>query len=149
MNILLERISLLKDKEFNYSFKVKDDSFLWQEDEEVKNFHVLSTTALIGEIHKCCFYTLKDVLDDEHVSVVSHSSIDHLSPTPYSFKVFIKLKITEVVANKVFFKGEAFDELNKIAEFEVTRNIVSKKMLRKYINQQLKGLNVFENSKDL
>jgi predicted thioesterase len=142
MSTFLEKIISLKGKEFNYSFKVKDESYLWSEDKEVISFHALSTSSLLEEIHKCSYNTLKDLLDKDQVSVVSHSCIDHLSSTPYSFKVFIKLKITDVSYNKVHFQGEAFDEINKIATFELTRNIVSKKILRKNLNQKMESINL-------
>jgi len=142
MNTFLEKITSLKGKEFNYSFKVKDDSYLWSEDNEVMDFHALSTSSLLEEIHKCSYNTIKDLLDKDQVSVISHSCIDHLSSTPYSFKVFIKLKITDVTYNKIHFQGEAFDEINKIATFELTRNIVSKRILRKNLNKKMESINL-------
>jgi len=132
----------LKEKEFNYSFKVRDESYLWSEDKEVISFHALSTSSLLEEIHKCSYNTIKDLLEEDQISVVSHSCIDHLSPTPYSFKVFIKLKITDVTYNKVHFQGEAFDETSKIATFELTRNIISKKILRKNLNHKMESTNL-------
>jgi len=132
----------LKEKEFNYSFKVRDESYLWSEDKEVISFHALSTSSLLEEIHKCSYNTIKDLLEEDQISVVSHSCIDHLSSTPYSFKVFIKLKITDVTYNKVHFQGEAFDETSKIATFELTRNIISKKILRKNLNHKMESTNL-------
>jgi predicted thioesterase len=141
MNTQLEKINLLKDKEFTYSFKVKDESYLWSEDQEVLQFGALSTTALMAEIHKCCYDILKNLLDYNQVTIVSHSCIDHLSSTPYSFKVFIKFKITQVVQNRVYFEGEVFDEINKIATFKVVRNIVSKRILKKNLNLKMESIN--------
>ncbi|MGB4374279.1 MAG: hypothetical protein WBI86_02010 [Defluviitoga tunisiensis] len=144
MNTSLEKISSLKGKEFNYSFKVRDDAYIWSEDSDVIDFYILSPVSLLEEIHKCCYDILRRYLDNSFVSVVSYSKIEHLSFTPYSFKVFIKIKVTEVIENRVYFSGEVYDEIEKVAQFEVVRNIVSKKILKKNINEKINCTNLSE-----
>ncbi|CEP78144.1 MAG: hypothetical protein WBH84_08220 [Defluviitoga tunisiensis] len=144
MNTSLEKISSLKGKEFNYSFKVRDDAYIWSEDSDVIDFYILSPVSLLEEIQKCCYDILRGYLDNSFVSVVSYSKIEHISFTPYSFKVFIKIKVTEVIENRVYFSGEVYDEIEKVAQFEVVRNIVSKKILKKNINEKINCTNLSE-----
>ncbi|HOB16420.1 MAG TPA: hypothetical protein PK894_05525 [Defluviitoga sp.] len=144
MNTSLEKINLLKGKEFNYSFKVRDESYIWSEDSDVIDFYILSPVSLLEEIHKCCYDVLRGCLDKSFVSVVSYSKIEHFSFTPYSFKVFIKLRIIDVLGNKVYFSGEVYDEVEKVAQFEVVRNVVSKKILKKNINEKINCSNLSE-----
>ncbi|KAF2956053.1 hotdog domain-containing protein [Marinitoga sp. 38H-ov] len=135
MEVIWGNLKKLEGKEFNYSFSVNDESFLWSEKEEFKDFHLLATTALLEEIFRASTELL-DPLIPEHVSVVSSARIKHISPTPMGFKVYIKLKIVYVKDNKIKFFAEVFDEVEKVAEAEFKKIIVSKNVLKRRTNEK-------------
>ena len=100
------------------------------------NMTVLSTSALIEEIHRCGYSILEDYLTEDLISVVSKTSLTHLSSTPSDFNVFIHINVAEVEENKVSFLGEVFDEVNKVAKFEFMRIIVSKNFMERKIKEK-------------
>ncbi|WP_165974172.1 thioesterase family protein [Marinitoga lauensis] len=135
MEVIWKEIEDLVGKEYNFSFNVNDESFLWSEKEEYKDFHLLSTTALLEEIFRASTELLEPLIP-EHVAVVSSAKINHIAPTPYGFKVFIKLKIVYVKENRIKFLAEVYDEMEKIAEAEFKRVIVNKKALKRKTNEK-------------
>lgn len=135
MEVILKEIKKLERKEFNYSFSVNDESFLWSEREEYKDFNLLSTTALLEEIFRASTEILEPFIP-EYVAVVSSAKINHIAPTPYGFKVYMKFKIVYVKENKVKFFVEVYDEIEKIAEAEFKKVIVSKKALKRKTNEK-------------
>ncbi|GAB6188322.1 hypothetical protein JCM30566_00610 [Marinitoga arctica] len=135
MEVIWKEISQLVGKEYNFSFSVNDESFLWSEREEYKDFHLLSTTGLLEEIFRASTELLEPYIPD-HVAVVSSAKINHIAPTPYGFKVYIKLKIVYVKGNKIKFFAEIYDEMEKIAETEFKKVIVNKKSLKRRANEK-------------
>lgn len=135
MELSLEELKKLEGKEFNYSFSVNDESFLWSEKDEFKDFHLLATTALLEEIFRASTELLEPLIP-EHVSVVSSAKINHIAPTPMGFKVYIKLKVIYVKGNKIKFVAEVFDEIEKVAEAEFKKIIVSKNALKRRTNEK-------------
>ncbi|SHE86972.1 Predicted thioesterase [Marinitoga hydrogenitolerans DSM 16785] len=135
MEVSWEKIKELEGKEFNYSFSVNDESFLWSEKEEYKDFHLLSTTALLEEIFRASTEILEPYIP-EHVAVVSSAKINHIAPTPYGFKVFMKIKIIYVKGNKIKFSADVYDEIEKIAQAEFKKFIVNKNALKRKNNEK-------------
>lgn len=127
-------------KEFDFNFNFNSEDLIWLEDKELLNEKLLSTSSLIEEIHESAFKLLTDFLDDEETSVVSNTSLSHLSLTPYNTKIYIKIIAEKINNNNIYFKGEAFDELEKIADFKLTRTIVSKNYLKKEKENKLKKI---------
>ncbi|AEX85045.1 hypothetical protein XO10_03080 [Marinitoga sp. 1135] len=135
MEVIWKEVKELEGKEFNYSFSVNDESFLWSEKEEFKDFHLLSTTALLEEVFRASTEIVSPLIP-EHVMVVSSAKINHIAPTPYGFKVYMKIKIVYVKGNKIKFFVEVFDEMEKIAEVEFKRVIVNSKALKRRTNDK-------------
>ena len=135
MEVIWEKVKELEGNEYNFSFSVNNESFLWSEREEYKDFHLLSTTGLLEEIFRASTELLEPYIPD-HVAVVSSAKINHIAPTPYGFKVYIKLKVVYVKGNKIKFLAEVYDEVEKIAEAEFKKVIVNKKALKRKANEK-------------
>lgn len=144
MEEILNSLKRKIGKEITFSFKVNDDSFLWSEEAELLEYHALSTSALLEEAHRSGYLILKEELSDDFTSVIFSTSLKHLKPTPYSFNVFIKIKIKEIKDNEVVFEGEAFDENEKVAEFKFSRIIISANYLKRKIHEKASKINGYQ-----
>jgi len=131
----VSKYDYLAGKIASYHFET-NETMLWIEDEESRSLNVLSTHSLVEMVHKCGFEFLKEHLESYNTSVVIETHLKHFSPTPAGMTVNVKLKVEEVRNNLVFFSFEAFDEINKIAEGEFKRVIVSKTYLKRKINEK-------------
>ncbi|MGM0640594.1 MAG: thioesterase family protein [Thermotogota bacterium] len=127
-------------KEFDFNFRFNSEDLIWVEDEELSNEKLLSTSSLIEEIHESAFKILSDFLETDETSVVSNTALTHISLTPYNTNVYIKIIPENINNNNIYFVGEAFDEINKIADFKLTRTVVSKNYLKKEKYNKLKKL---------
>ncbi|WP_156166140.1 MULTISPECIES: thioesterase family protein [unclassified Marinitoga] len=135
MEVSWGKVKELEGKEFNYSFNVNDEGFLWSEKEDYKNFNLLSTTALLEELFRASTELLEPYIPN-HVAVVSSARINHIAPTPYGFKVFMKIKVIYVKENKIKFFAEVYDEMEKIAEAEFKKVIVNRIALKRRTNEK-------------
>ncbi len=133
-------IEKIIEKEFNFNFRFNSEELVWIEDKEISTEKLLSTSSLIEEIHESCFKILSDYLEESDTSVVSNTALTHISLTPFNTNVYIKIIPESINNNNIYFKGEAFDEIEKIAEFKLTRTVVSKKYLKKEKENKLKKL---------
>jgi len=136
----MNNIISIVGKEFDFNFDFNSDSFVWTEDNELSKEKLLSTSSLIEEIHQCAYKVLFDFLDKNETSVISNINFKHLSLTPFNLKVYIKIIPEKIVNNNVYFYGEVFDEVEKIAEFNLIRTVVSKNYLKKEKNEKLKRI---------
>ncbi|WP_156168694.1 thioesterase family protein [Marinitoga sp. 1197] len=135
MEVSWGKVKELEGKEFNYSFSVNDEGFLWSEKEDYKDFNLLSTTALLEELFRASTELLEPYIPN-HVAVVSSARINHIAPTPYGFKVFMKIKVIYVKENKIKFFAEVYDEMEKIAEAEFKKVIVNRIALKRRTNEK-------------
>jgi predicted thioesterase len=127
-------------KEFDFNFNFNSEDLVWSEDGELKVDKLLSTSSLIEEIHKSAFEILDEYLSEDETSVVSSTKLTHLSLTPFNTKVYIKIVPKKINNNNIYFKGEVFDEIDKIAEFSLIRTVVFKKFLKKEKEEKIKKL---------
>lgn len=134
-------IDSILNKEFDFSFIFNSEELIWSEDNDLFSEKLLSTSSLIEEIHKSAFEILTIHLGDDETSVVSNTKLTHISLTPYNTKVYLKLIPEKIIHNNIYFKGEAFDEIEKIAEFKLVRTVVSKNYLKKQKDEKIKKLN--------
>jgi predicted thioesterase len=134
-------INNIVDKEYNFNFKFSSEDLIWSEDDDLLNDKLLSTSSLIEEIHKAAFEILSDYLGNDETSVVSNIKLTHLSLTPYDTNVYLKIIPEKIINNNIYFKGEAFDEINKIAEFNLIRTVISKKYLKEQKEEKIKKIN--------
>jgi predicted thioesterase len=135
-----QNINNIIDKEYNFNFNFNSEDLIWSEDDDLFNDKLLSTSSLIEEIHRSAFKILSDYLGNDETSVVSNIKLTHLSLTPYDTKVYLKIIPEKFINNNIYFKGEAFDEINKIAEFNLIRTVISKKYLKEQKEEKIKKL---------
>jgi len=88
--------------------------------------NVLSTSRLIQLLETAAIEAIHDFIPTEKVSLGTEVKIKHLSPTPLGMKVTANAILKGVDKNRLFFLVDAFDELEKVAEGEHERVLVSK-----------------------
>lgn len=87
---------------------------------------VLSTPRLIQLLEEAAIEAIHEFIPTEKVSLGAEIKIRHLSPTPLGMKVTANAILKGVDKNRLFFLVDAFDELEKVAEGEHERVLVSK-----------------------
>jgi len=87
---------------------------------------VLSTPRLIQLLEEAAIEAIHEFIPTEKVSLGVEIKIRHLSPTPFGMKVTANAILKGVDKNRLFFLVDAFDELEKVAEGEHERVLVSK-----------------------
>ncbi len=88
--------------------------------------NVLSTPRLIQLLETAAIEAIHEFIPTEKVSLGTEVKIKHLSPTPLGMKVTANAILKWVDKNRLFFLVDAFDELEKVAEGEHERVLVSK-----------------------
>jgi predicted thioesterase len=88
--------------------------------------NVLSTPRLIQLLEAAAIEAIHEFIPTEKVSLGTKVEIKHLSPTPIGMKVTANAILKGIDKNRLFFLVDAFDELEKVAEGEHERVLVSK-----------------------
>jgi predicted thioesterase len=88
--------------------------------------NVLSTPRLIQLLEAAAIEAIHEFIPTEKVSLGTEVKIKHLSPTPLGMKVTAHAILKRVDGNRLFFLVDAFDEIEKVAEGEHERVLVSK-----------------------
>jgi predicted thioesterase len=86
---------------------------------------VFATPAMIGLMEKAAINAVDGELPQGFATVGTHLDVKHLAATPLGMIVIAKSELIEVNGNKLKFKVEAFDEVEKIGEGFHTRYIIS------------------------
>ena len=103
---------------------------------------VFATPAMAGLMEKAAINAVDALLTPGFATVGTHLDIKHLAATPLKMIVMAKAELIEVNENKLKFKVEAFDEVEKIGEGLHTRYIVQ---LEKFLNRTNKKSEVLKN----
>jgi len=77
---------------------------------------VLSTPQVVGMFECTCKELVERHLAQGQSTVGSAVSVKHMAPTPVGMGVCFKVEVTAVDGRRVRFRGEAFDDVEKIAE---------------------------------
>jgi fluoroacetyl-CoA thioesterase len=85
---------------------------------------VFATPAMIGLMEKAAINTVDELLPSGFATVGTQLDIKHLAATPLNMIVMAKAELIEVNGNKLKFKVEAFDEVEKIGEGFHSRFII-------------------------
>ncbi len=83
-----------------------------------------ATPAMVGLMEGAAFFATKDQLDPGQTSVGIEVNIKHLAATPIGMRVRARAELTRVEGRRLFFKVEAWDEVEKIGEGTHTRMVV-------------------------
>ena len=87
---------------------------------------VLSTPRLIELLEAAAVDAVGEFLGPEQMSLGSRVKIRHLSPTPSGMKVIAHAILKEINDRRLLFWVDAHDEVEKVAEGEHERVLVSK-----------------------
>jgi len=87
--------------------------------------NVLSTPRLIQLLEAATIETIKGFLSPDQISLGTRVRILHLAPTPLGMRVTAHAVLKEVDGRRLLFEIDAYDEIEKIAEGEHERIIVS------------------------
>jgi len=88
--------------------------------------NVLSTPRLIQLMEAAAIESLQGFIPSDQLSLGTQVKIKHLSPTPLGMRVVAHALLKEVDKNRLFFVVDAYDEVEKVAEGEHERILVSK-----------------------
>jgi len=88
--------------------------------------NVLSTPRLIQLLEGAAIEAIHEFIPADKVSLGTEVKIKHLSPTPLGMKVTANAILKRIDKKRLYFLVDAFDELEKVAEGEHVRVLVSK-----------------------
>jgi len=91
----------------------------------IEEARVLATPYLIWNLEAAARDAIKPLLDKGFDSVGTEVSIKHLAATPLGMSAVFRAEVTHVDGNRVRFRVEAFDEIEKIAEGTHERYVVN------------------------
>lgn len=97
---------------------------------------VLSTPRLIQLLETAAIQAIQDYLPPNQLTLGTQVKIRHLSPTPLGMKVTAHALLKEVDGNRLSFVVDAYDEINKVAEGEHERILVSKERFLQKVNRK-------------
>jgi predicted thioesterase len=101
--------------------------------------NVLSTPRLIQLLEAATIEAIHEFIPPEKVSLGTEVKIKHLSPTPLGMKVTANAILKGIDKNRLFFLVDAFDELEKVAEGELERVLVSKERFLQKVEKKRVG----------
>ncbi len=100
---------------------------------------VLSTPRLIQLLEAAAINAIQEFIPKDQVSLGREVKIQHLSATPLGMKVTAHALLTKVDQNRVFFRVDAYDEKEKVAEGEHERVLVSKDRFLQKVEKKKMG----------
>ena len=100
---------------------------------------VLSTPRLIQLLEAAAIEAIQEFIPPDQLSLGTQVKIKHLSPTPLGKKVTAHALLKEVDENRLFFLVEAHDEMEKVAEGEHERILISKERFLKKVERKRIG----------
>lgn len=92
---------------------------------EMEGARVLATPHLIWHLEMAARNAIKPLLDEGFDSVGTEVNVKHLAATPLGMSARFRAEVTHVDGNRVRFRVEAFDEVEKIAEGTHERYVVN------------------------
>jgi fluoroacetyl-CoA thioesterase len=103
------------------------------------NVDVLSTPRLIELLEAAAIEAIEGFLLPGQITLGSLLKIRHLSPTPLGMRVTAHAVLKEVDEKRLLFWVDAHDELEKIAEGEHERILVSRERFLQKIEKKRTG----------
>jgi len=97
---------------------------------------VLSTPSLIQLLEAAAIQAIHGYLPSDQLTLGTQVKVRHLSPTPLGMKVTAHALLKEVDKNRLLFVVDAYDEINKVAEGEHERILVSRERFLQKVNQK-------------
>jgi fluoroacetyl-CoA thioesterase len=100
---------------------------------------VLSTPRLVQLMETAAIKAIQGFIPSDQLSLGTHVKIKHLSPTPLGMKVVAHALLKEIDKNRLIFLVDAYDEIEKVAEGEHERILVSKERFLQKVNKKRAG----------
>jgi len=100
---------------------------------------VLSTPRLVQLMEAAAIKAIQEFIPSDQLSLGTHVKIKHLSPTPLGMKVFAHAILKEVNKNRLIFLVDAYDEMEKVAEGEHERLLISKEGFLQKVKKKRTG----------
>ncbi len=100
---------------------------------------VLSTPRLVQLMEAAAIKAIQEFIPSDQLSLGTHVKIKHLSPTPLGMKVIAHAILKEVNKNRLVFLVDAYDEMEKVAEGEHERILVSKERFLQKVDKKRAG----------
>jgi fluoroacetyl-CoA thioesterase len=100
---------------------------------------VLSTPRLVQLMESAAIEAIREFIPFDQLSLGTLVKIKHLSPTPIGIKVVAHAILKEVDKNRLLFLIDAYDEMEKVAEGEHERILVSKERFLQKVNKKRVG----------
>ena len=97
---------------------------------------VLSTPRLVQLMEAAAIEAIHKFIPSDQLSLGTLLKIKHLSPTPLGMKVVAHALLKEVNKNCLLFLVDAYDEIEKVAEGEHERILVSKERFLQKVNKK-------------
>ena len=100
---------------------------------------VLSTPKLVQLLEAATIEAIQEFIPSDQLSLGTRMKIKHLSPTPLGMRVVAHALLKEVDKNRLLFSVDAYDEMEKIAEGEHERILVSKERFLQKVEKKRAG----------
>jgi len=100
---------------------------------------VLSTPRLVQLMEAAAIEAIQTFIPSDQLTLGTQMKIKHLSATPLGMKVVAHALLKEVNQNRLLFLVDAYDEIEKIAEGEHERVIVSKERFLEKVSKKKAG----------
>ncbi|GBD39915.1 Fluoroacetyl-CoA thioesterase [bacterium HR37] len=101
---------------------------------------VLSTPSLITFVQTTCADLMAPFLEKGEMAVSTRIEMNHLASTPIGMTVTIKAEIIKIEDKRIYFKVEAFDEVEKIASGYNDMYIIDEERFERGIKRKLTGV---------
>jgi predicted thioesterase len=100
---------------------------------------VLSTPRLIQLLEEAAIVAIQEFIPRDKLSLGTRVEMKHLSPTPIGKRVVAHALLKAVDKNRLFFLVDAYDEMEKVAEGEHERIVVSKERFLQKVEKKRAG----------
>lgn len=100
---------------------------------------VLSTPSLITFMQTTCADLMAPFLDKTEMVVSVRMEMRHLASTPIGSTITIRAEIERIEGNKVYFRIDAYDEIEKIADGYNDMFIINEERFERGIRRKLEA----------
>lgn len=100
---------------------------------------VLSTPSLITFMQTTCADLMAPFLDKTEMVVSVRMEMRHLASTPIGSTITIRAEIDRIEGNKVYFRIDAYDEIEKIADGYNDMFIINEERFERGIRRKLEA----------
>lgn len=98
---------------------------------------VLSTPSLITFMQTTCADLMTPYLDEAEMVVSVRMEMNHLASTPIGSTITIRAEIDRIEGNKVYFRIDAYDEVEKIAHGYNDMFIINEERFERGVRRKL------------